>query len=299
MSVETMTVPGATVASPFEPAASLLQDYALTATRAYNADNLYEYINGQAPRYIQFGFKALTVAEYESDGDAAPLVVDVYDMGGRRNAYGIFADSRPVEEPTLRMGSEGYASGNTAAFWQGPFYVRVAALGDIDLGARVLEAARETAGWIKHDAGGLREFAAFPTENLVEDSLSYQKSGAFGLAHLDETFVADYRTEGQTYQLFFSDPGSSEDARESLRLHAEFLEENGGKAESLEGADEALLWGTDPYLGPTLLIARGKVVAGCIGLADRAETEVCVRELALRAAEELARSQPGESHDAQ
>lgn len=296
--VEEAVAPAGSVVSPLEPAARLLGRYALTGTRVYNADNLYEYINGEAPRYIQFGFKAVTVADYEADSAAAPLVVDMYDMGGRRNAYGIFADSRPVEEPSIPLGSEGYASGNVAAFWKGPFYVRVAALTDEDLGARVLEAAREAAAWIKCEAGPLREFSAFPTENLVENSMSYQKSGAFGLEHLNDTFVARYLADGQAYQLFFSDPGSRERAAEVLRLHAKFLQDNGTLEESLHRADEDLLWGTEPYLGPCLLTARGEVLAGCLGLADRARAEALVRQVLSRAGETLGRAQEGDIHGA-
>ena len=101
--------------------------------------------------------RAWVAHRIEASGLPGPLVVDLYDMGNRRNAYGIFADSRPMEEAAIRLGNEGYASGNVAAFWKGRFYVRVAALTDADTGDRVLDAAHEATGWIEDDAGALKD----------------------------------------------------------------------------------------------------------------------------------------------
>jgi len=288
--IETMPSAPAGPAPSFQLAPALLRVYALGRVHSYNADNLYEYIDGQAPRYVQFGFKALAVGEYESrDKSVAPLVVDVYDMGNRRNAYGIFADSRPPEAEAEKLGNEGYISGNLTALWKGRFYLRVQAPTDKDVATTVRSAAQEVAGWIEDNLGGLAEFSAFPKEGLAEGSLTFQKEAAFGLGYLNDVFGAEYSMEGRNYKLLFADAGTPERALAILAEHTEFLAKNGKvENEALKGVHPGgWVWGQTKYIGPMLLRAEGEVVAGCIGVADFAEALRLTNDLLSRAAPAL------------
>jgi len=264
--------------------ARLLDSLTQISRRRYTPENLYEYINGQAPRFIQFGFRGLLVAEYGRNGAAAPeIVVDLYDMSARRNAYGMFHDLRPVEEEPLAVGNEGFASGNVAGFWKGNFYVRVSAPTEEDASDRVRQAAEEVASAIPDQSRRLAEFDAFPQDGLVAGSLAFHKSAAFGLEHLHDVFSAEYATDGMHYRLFFSDPGGRDKADEMLRRHEAFLASQ-GRVEVLRRTDaEAVLWGSQKYLGHILLMQRGGLVAGCIGLADRGQAERVTRDLLRRA----------------
>lgn len=61
----------------------------------YDARNLYEYINGAAEFFIAFGFIELTGANYAPvSGHNDAVTVDVYNMGSKLNAFGLFQSRR-------------------------------------------------------------------------------------------------------------------------------------------------------------------------------------------------------------
>ena len=259
-----------------------LAGYGLAETLSFDAETLYEYINGQAPRYIDFGFESLTVGQYDpaqSDSSAPPLVVDVYDMGARRNAYGIFADNVSPEDDKLDAGNAGILSGNVAAFWKGPYFVRVSSPTDDDAQDLVMRAAREVAAMIEDEEGGLRWFKAFPSENLVLDSRVFVKSSALGLAHFESTFLAEYETEGGYWTLLICDMESPGEVRELLDAHETALRSDGEVIEAADEGEQNAVWGKHKYIGPMLLVGRGDVAAGCVGLSDRVRARAQVDEL--------------------
>jgi len=261
----------------------LLETYAFKSARAYGPDDLYEYIDGQAPRFIEFGFKALFVGQYDSAAPDAPaLVVELYDMTARRNAYGIFNDSRPLEQDPIALGNSGFHSGNLAGFWKGRFYVRVSAPVSEDAAPLVGRAAAELAASIQDESRTLREFEAFPREGLVEGSLAFTKTAAFGLEHLGDVFAGEYEQAGRDYRLFFIAPDASDRAEQVLQQHADFLRSNGRLEAQGRGESETWLWGTEKYTGPSFLVQRNNVIAGCVGLSDRSEAGLAARALADR-----------------
>ncbi|MBU0985670.1 MAG: hypothetical protein KKH68_00325, partial [Proteobacteria bacterium] len=57
----------------------------------YIPPNLYEYINGAAEFFIAYGFTELAGANYAPvSGDKDTVTVDIYDMGNKLNAFGVF-----------------------------------------------------------------------------------------------------------------------------------------------------------------------------------------------------------------
>lgn len=259
-------------------------DLELAATRVFDAEDLYEYINGQAPHYIQFGFRALLVAEYAAGPAELPSVmIDLYDMQRRRNAYGLFMESFPPEAELIDLGNGGFLSGSVAVFWKGSFYVRV-----MGLGASASESAVETAAGliaerIEDDSRELAEFAVFSREGLAEDTLSFLKAAPFGLAHLREAFVAGYDTPEGAFRLFFCELEGPEAVVEAVRAHAGFLEGRGGLQEANLEGENLSVWGEDRYIGASLLMGRGRFLAGSLRITDVAEARRQVEDLLNRA----------------
>jgi hypothetical protein len=260
----------------------------LSVTRTFGPEDLYEYINGQAPHYIQFGFRAVLVAEYAPDPAAMPsIVVDLYDMERRRNAYGLFMESFPPEGEMIQLGNAGFLSGSVAVFWKGPFYVRAMRLSGTDLDVDIQRAASLVADRIEDDSPELVEFSLFPRDGLASDTLSFIKAAAFGLAHLRETFVATYDSPEGAYRLFFCELDSGEEARGLVEEHAEFLRSREGLEGAEFGEEKSLIWGGERYIGETLLTRRGRFVAGSARLADLDEARIRVGDLLERVVQTL------------
>ena len=91
-----------TLLSRILPVSGLLPGWALEGPiKKYTGEDLFEYINGEAELYVQFGFKILTAGLYLKDGnDKLGIAADVYEMGSALEAFGIYANYRkPEAEP--------------------------------------------------------------------------------------------------------------------------------------------------------------------------------------------------------
>jgi hypothetical protein len=272
--------------SQFAAPKELLGRFVLTDSKPYNAENLYEYIDGEAPRYIQFGFKSLVVAEYEprEKGDSLTMITaDLYDMGNRRNAFGIFHDSRPMEDEDIPVGNTGSGSGDFVSFWKGGYYVRVKVILESpdgeDSGKLVRSAAQEIAATINDPVGTLLEFTLFPKEGLDEETLSFEKDSALGLSYLHDVFVGYYDRNGESYRLFFSRMDTDHAAKDVVDGQLAFLRSN-GKVESDETMPErSEVWGREKYMGPMLFVGEGNIIAGSIGISDLEQARAAVQEL--------------------
>src|ERR1035437_3876372 len=73
------------------------------AVRFYASD-LYRYMDGGADIYLKYGLVALAHREYKSAG--VEMTVDVFDMGGPVQAFGIYASERSPEYHFVDIGAE-------------------------------------------------------------------------------------------------------------------------------------------------------------------------------------------------
>ena len=93
-------------------------------TYSYIPQNLYEYINGAAEFFIAYGFIELTGANYFSvSGERDFLTIDIYDMGDKLNAYGVFQSRRDTQASSLNIGSASVGSDDYISLYKDRFYV--------------------------------------------------------------------------------------------------------------------------------------------------------------------------------
>ncbi len=168
----------------------------------YDADGLWELINGAADTFMSYGFESVTVQNYQSGNVTASVAV--YDMGTPLNAFGIYRTESQGAEQFLEVGTEAVVSPPyQCLLLKGSNYVKVDAYeGDIDqaTGESLVAAI---AGALPGGAGLPPEFASLPNEGMVAGSARYSREDAFGLAELDECLHAAYRDEvGEKYQAF-------------------------------------------------------------------------------------------------
>ncbi len=96
----------------------------------YTPTNLYEYINGMAPRYVEAGFVLLAHTQWraaDATGDAY-VALDVYDMGSPVGA-------REVLDPDPSRAGEAvpaYREPGSVEMAAGRYYIKVTARRDID-----------------------------------------------------------------------------------------------------------------------------------------------------------------------
>jgi hypothetical protein len=91
--------------------------------QAFDAETLYDLVDGQADSFFAYGFERVTVRNYESGAEEA-LRVEIWQLATPADAYGLFTTFRsgiPVD-----VGLEGDGDpGRRLDFWQDRYFVRL------------------------------------------------------------------------------------------------------------------------------------------------------------------------------
>jgi hypothetical protein len=204
----------------------------LSEAEAYNAENLYEKIDGKAPLYTEAGFLKLYCQRFVNKTDANLwMEVFLYDMGNVRNAFSVYSMQRRADAKILPTFAQtyGYGTSNGLYFVCGHYYTEVVGSAESDI---LLMAMLETASNIQKNpmAAGdskIDELDLFQSENLVPDSMQLYLKNAFGFEGLSDVFTAQYKIGDQPVTVFFSKRPNAEDAEAMAVSYRKFLMENG------------------------------------------------------------------------
>lgn len=231
---------GAAVPATAKPATGEPMEIALSGikpmgnTEFYNAETLYEKIDGRAPAYVSFNFQQLRSRSFSLNGTAASFV-DVYEYGFDTpiNAFGLFAQERDPKGRPLEITSDGYASEMGFFFRQGKVYVQIICS---DQNAKTLATARaiaeNRAKALPADDAGLAARRKLPNEGMVADSVTFVPENALGQSFLNNVFQATYDFGGQKLT-FFLMTTTPETAAAAWKSFLAFSGKYGGTASEL------------------------------------------------------------------
>jgi len=93
--------------------------------RTYVADNLFEYMDGNAEGYLIYGFLKMQGVTCKK-GDVT-FVVDLSDFGDADSAYGMFTSNVDGRQPTQKIGMNGQIVPRRAFFAKGRYFLEIAA----------------------------------------------------------------------------------------------------------------------------------------------------------------------------
>jgi hypothetical protein len=113
----------------------------------FNADNLYEKIDGRAESFIQYGVKGMAYAFYHPTGDPSnELQLYVFEMADPLKALGKYGSEKPDEFTSVAIGSEGYSTAGSTLFYSGRYYTQIVSTqDDPKFGAFAVELAKRVA----------------------------------------------------------------------------------------------------------------------------------------------------------
>jgi hypothetical protein len=227
----------------------------------YDADGLWELINGAADTFLAYGFEEVTVQRYSQQGVTASIAV--YDMGTPLDAFGIYRTEAPSDEPALQIGAEAVVSPPyQSLLLKDRYYVKVEAYeGEIDraTGETLLSAISAA---LPGDAGLPAEFAALPAAGMVPGSARYTRESLFGLSELEDCVHAGYIDEsGGEYQAFAVLDGTADEVWAQLESEWQALELDGTPVRFREV----------PYSGLVGAFRLDSQVVGAAGAADEAQ----------------------------
>jgi len=234
--------------------------------RSYDADNLFEYIDGNAEAYILYHFVAMKGITCQSGG--VTFNIDISEFEDPEFAYGMFTSTRDPRLPTEKMGVTGQVTQRKGFFTKDKYYVEISANPEGDHTATL----RAFLSIIEKNIQGRTTlpdaFGWFPTEGLTPDSIRLVPESVLGLRMLQRGYIAQYQA-GRAFLVRESSPDSA--AQVFTKLRGRF-----GQTTPATIADEAFT-GTDKFLNGMCVFRKGSFIGGFANLPEGrngiAETE--------------------------
>jgi hypothetical protein len=97
----------------------------------FNADNLYEKIDGRAESFIQYSVKGMAYAFYHPTGDPTnELQLYIFEMADSLKALGKYGSEKPDDAKVVSIGTEGYTSAGSTLFYSGRYYTQIVSTQD-------------------------------------------------------------------------------------------------------------------------------------------------------------------------
>lgn len=142
-------------AADFFPESNTVQGWVKSSeTRTFEASHLWEYIDGDADKYIQAGVVKTLTSDYRFN-NKVDATADVYGMAKPEGAKKIYDSESAAESQPVDIGEAGRLSKGSLTFHQGPYFVRVVAYEDSAEVAKALtELARAVGSRLSKSSAG-------------------------------------------------------------------------------------------------------------------------------------------------
>ena len=237
-------------------------------TEFYNADNLFEKIDGRAP-----------LPEFQLSKSPLPFLlvigtsgsfVDVYEyrFDTPVNAFGMFSLERDPKGEPLAFAPDGYASGMGFFFRQGPRYLQVMAS---DQNAKTLELAKamaeDRAKNLPPDDTGLDARRRLPATGLDPASVQFVQENAQGQAFLKNVFQANYDFAGKKLPFFLMVTAPA-DAATAWKSYQDFAGQFGGKVTALPDVNGARIFAAQNFGTWKVIYQRDGEIGGVVDATD-------------------------------
>ena len=163
----------------------------------YTPKTLYQYIDGGAELFISYGYIQSRHATYQKK-DFPDIILEIYDMGEGKNAYGLYTHDLEKIDTTFGQGS--YYSSGYLVFWKGCYYVTILADRETPDAQKAIFALAEIIDRkIKTKAKKPEITTLLPAEGLIPESIRYFFHYIWQNAHYfisnDNIFHIDKATE--------------------------------------------------------------------------------------------------------
>lgn len=219
------------------------------AARAYDASNLFEYMDGNAEGYLLYGFIAMHGVTCARGGDS--ILIDISEFESSDLAFGMFSANRDSRLAGESLGAAGQITPRRAIFVKDRYYAELAATTDKDHSPSLRAFSTALAQLLPGSNGAPAALSWFPSAGRT--SVRLIPESVLGLRLLKRGYVAEYPF-GKAFVVEESSPEASVAVMDQLR--ARF------------GQTGDPIQMTDRYLGRLCFLRKGKYIAGYAGVAD-------------------------------
>ena len=173
---------------------------AVGGVQVYDRKSLFDYINGGADLYLEYGFTKTHVQRYTSP--VGEVTLEIYEMDRPAHAYGIYSFDSKGEHPETIGEDATYAEG-LLSFWKGRFFVRIFAAGE-EARDVILDIGRRVSAKIPSEGSPPELLSLLPSSGVEPDTVIYflgmiALNNAYFLAHQNVLSLGEGAAEGVTF----------------------------------------------------------------------------------------------------
>ena len=237
------------------------------AARSYEADNLFEYMDGNAEGYLLYGFQTMKGVTCTKGGIS--VVIDVSDFGDADSAYGFFSSNRDLRVPSAKIGAGGQIIPRRAIFVKDRYYAEMAVNQEGDHTATLTEWSAALEKLVPGNSTPPVALSWFPAEK--QQSLRLIPESVMGIRALKRGYAGVYEY-GKAFVVIEE---TAETAAAALqKVKARFTDTTPAKV-----GDESFQV-NDKYLGRLCFFRKGRYIAGWANVADGQSAETLAQQLA-------------------
>jgi hypothetical protein len=142
------------------------------AERLYSGDQIFHYMDGAGEVYLAYNFSDLLVQRYTAP-DKSEILVEIFDMGSAKNAYGIYTYMQG-RGPATDIGQDGEYKSGLLCFWKDKYFIGIKIeKEDTQAISAVMELGKNISDKIKDNGERPVILKYLPEEMFIKNSLRY------------------------------------------------------------------------------------------------------------------------------
>ena len=233
-----------------------------TGEQKFFGSNLYQYTDGAADVYLDYGLVAMVHQEYKTS--STDLTLDIYNLGAPPNAFGIYAAESSPDYHFLPIGAEGYGTNEILNFFQDEFYVKLSAFSDKEKTGPVLERFAQVVSRRIGPSRAMPELLSlFPAEHLVSHSCKFVKKSPLGHDFLAPAITASYAFGEKQTALVISKAPDARGAEQRVGKLRDYFGRS-GKVVPQPGPLPGAFLGSNQVEGEAVFFASGSYAVLCL-----------------------------------
>ncbi|MBK9389856.1 MAG: hypothetical protein IPN68_06555 [Bacteroidetes bacterium] len=236
-----------------------------TSFPVYTKDNLTEFNSNFSEVCLSYGFINLNIAEYRKGKNE--IRIEIYQHSENLFAFGMYSLDRSGSYRFLNLGSQGYTTNESLAFFKGHYYVRIRTLPGNEKNLQMSESlALRVANMLPGNPEMPSALSRFPETGRKINEEIYINENVLGHKFLSGAFKAVYEVGPDNFSVYLFEKQSPSD---TWKMAEAYLNQSGEDASESETGKYVI---SDGYNGTIFLAWAGKIMVIISGLSkDQAD----------------------------
>jgi hypothetical protein len=228
----------------------------------YNANNLWDIIDGAADLYLEYAFVDLHIARYINT-DSIEVKAELYRHATEVDAFGIYSQERDTGYNFIQLGVQGYLQQGVLNFLTGSYYIK---LSTFQKGSKAQEAmltiSKTLTAYLKQNNTLPKLFHVFPEERKLSNTEQYVARNFLGYSFLNSAYTVLYK-DSAAFKVFVIESATPEKANAMIEKYLHAVPK-----ETVMKLDSGTYQIRDPHNGAIGLQIFNQYICGIINCAN-------------------------------